>query len=110
MSKPARFIDLAVGGWLVDVNASFDEYVDRWHGSATEEPLHEWLGLSWDEYAFIVEKPAWIKAVLMARVSGVTLNSAVLAANDAAFSLAARGIPQSEIPKIRAWLQETGRL
>ncbi|MET0790289.1 MAG: hypothetical protein ABW061_02095 [Polyangiaceae bacterium] len=110
MSKPARFIDLAVGGWLVDVSAAFDQYVEQWHEAATEESLHEWLGLSQDEYAFIVEKPAWIRAVLMARVSGVSLKSAVEAADDAASSLAARGIPQSEIPKIRAWLQETGRL
>src|SRR4051794_15007303 len=109
MSKPARFIDLAVGGWLVDVSAAFDQYVAKWHEAATEEPLHEWLGLSQDEYALIVEKPAWIRAVLMARVSGVSLKSAVEAANDVS-SLAARGIPQSEIPKIRAWLQETGRL
>jgi hypothetical protein len=94
----------------MDVSAEFDEHVAAWHRADTDVAVHEWLGLTAEEYAFIVEKPAWIKAVLMARTSGVPLEKAVVAANDAAVSFAARDIPQSDIPKIHAWLKETGRL
>ncbi|HVY30952.1 MAG TPA: hypothetical protein VHB79_30540 [Polyangiaceae bacterium] len=110
MSELDRFVDLAVGGFLPDPSRAFDDFVARWHESGSDEEIHEWLGLTAEEYALIVEKPAWIRAVLMARVSGIPLRQAVLMASDAASSLAARGIPQSEIPKIREWLRETGRL
>ncbi len=38
--------------------SEFEEAVRRWHESGSDEPLHVWLGLSWDEYARLVESPS----------------------------------------------------
>lgn len=38
--------------------SEFEDAVRRWHDSDSDEPVHVWLGLSWDEYSRLVESPS----------------------------------------------------
>lgn len=38
--------------------SEFEAAVRWWHESDSREPLHVWLGLSWEEYARLVESPS----------------------------------------------------
>lgn len=35
----------------------FMEKVDAWHESDTDKPIHEWMGITWDEYKALVRYP-----------------------------------------------------
>ena len=35
---------------------AFSELLERWHSSDSSEPIHEWLGISFEQYACLVEK------------------------------------------------------
>ena len=43
-----------------------DNYVDAWHDSGPDETrkLHEFLGMTWDEYARWVEDPTCLRQIL----------------------------------------------
>jgi hypothetical protein len=56
---------LSVTGW----NDHLDDLIDRWHHSSPDDPtpLHEYLGMSWEEYGAWVKDPTaiparWLKA------------------------------------------------
>ncbi len=71
--------------------------------------MYEWLGLTEEEYSLFVEKPEALRAILNVRRTGADLFQ-VLAANDNAFALAARGADTKEAEQIVSWLKQTGRL
>jgi hypothetical protein len=50
------FIDELHAGRATAVD--IDDWIDRWHLDDTDEDLHEWLGLTWPEYAKYVETNA----------------------------------------------------
>jgi len=50
-----------------------DDYVDRWRDASTDQPLHEYLGMSWDEYRCWVEQPDMLNAILAARKTRMSL-------------------------------------
>jgi hypothetical protein len=61
--------DLLSGRALV---SDIDDYIDRWHDSPEGSPeaamqLHEFLGMSWDEYRLWAEQPASLRFALAAR-------------------------------------------
>lgn len=110
MSERKTFVELALAGEILDVGTAVNDYVAAWHDADTNLGIEEWLGFAEDEYALFVEKPAFLRAILMARRSGISLEQAVAVANDGAVKLAARGVPPEDIPKIRKWLEQTGRI
>lgn len=110
MSDGQKFTDLVLAGEIVDPEAEITDWIDRWHRSDSSEALHDWLGLSWDEYALFVERPQFLRAIFAARQYGVSLTETLALADDSGARLAARGVPAEDVPKLRAWLERTGRL
>lgn len=54
-----------------------DDFVEAWHtGSGTDE-LHEFLGMSWTEYALWVQDPAYLSLIVTARSRGQDIRAAV---------------------------------
>lgn len=41
----------------------FDEAVDRWHKEDVNIPIHEWLGLTEENYALVVESPELLESI-----------------------------------------------
>ncbi|CAN5345435.1 hypothetical protein BH10PSE6_BH10PSE6_00380 [soil metagenome] len=63
-----KFVDLALAGKVL--SHEIDEYVAQWHRTKPNTPLHEYLGMNWDEYAAWVEDPHIISAIIMGRRNG----------------------------------------
>lgn len=36
-------------------NENIHDFIEKWHESDSEVPLHEYLGLTWDEYSYFVK-------------------------------------------------------
>ena len=49
-----KFVDLVIRGSATEQD--FEDYVEAWHEGHWSMPLHEFLGLTREEYASIVER------------------------------------------------------
>jgi hypothetical protein len=88
-----------------------EDFVEAWHEGDDPRELHEYLGLSWDEYALSVERPHALRFVLFSKKHDVPLTD-VLERYDvgaAAEPVAARAQNQAEAREVLAWLKKTGR-
>lgn len=53
-----------------------DDYIDAWHNqSDTSQQLHEYLGLTWEEYSVWVHDPLALPFILQARRQGRSLRT-----------------------------------
>jgi hypothetical protein len=108
MSSKRSIVERLLSGEECDLSRIDDE-IDAWHEADTTIPLHEWLGLTADEYQIYVEKPAAIRIILAARHHNRSLKE-LLAAKDATSLIAARGASTAEMTELRKWLKGTRRL
>lgn len=108
MSSKRSIIERFLSGEECDLTRIDDE-IDAWHEADTIVPLHEWLGFTSDEYQVYVEMPASIRIILAARGQNRSLQE-LLAEDDAASLIAARGGSVEEMTALRKWLKATGRL
>ncbi|WP_406725491.1 hypothetical protein WJ438_13690 [Streptomyces sp. GD-15H] len=90
--------------------ADIDAYVDAWHDSDSDLSLHEYLGLTWDEYRLWVEKPESLRYIVAAHRHGVPVSEELERNVSQRFALAARADSSNEAESVLSWLQETGRL
>src|SRR6185369_955405 len=98
------FVELVLSGQLVDPECEIGHFIARWHKAGEELPaLHEWIRMTWDEYALFVEQPTLLRAILMARKFGIDVNT-IVNAEDPVASIAARGISHQDILALRTWL------
>jgi hypothetical protein len=64
-TRPENFIQLCLEGHaLLD---EIDDYVDRWHDSDSTLELHEFLGMTLQEYAAWVKCPDMLAAIVTGR-------------------------------------------
>lgn len=63
-----KFLDLALVGKVL--MREIDEYVAQWHRLKPGPPLHDYLGMTWDEYVAWVDDPDIISAIITARRLG----------------------------------------
>ena len=107
-STEPTFIDLySVGLVMAD---EIDDFVDRWHHRQSEPgipvvPLHEFLGMSTDEYEAWVHDASALPHIVRARRSGMSVDDVMRECLDDML-LAARSADTSKIPHIRAWLEQ----
>jgi hypothetical protein len=68
-----RFIDELVSGKVTSdqFQDRFDDFVDEWHESNSDLPLHTYLGLSDDEFDVVALQPCALKYVVQARRAGL---------------------------------------
>lgn len=108
MSERRSIVDRLLSGEENDLTRIDDE-IDAWHEANTTTPLHEWLGLTPDEYELYVEKPASIRLILAARDHNRSLKELVAAREVTSLS-ARRGASSADVAELRKWLKATGRL
>ncbi|AXI72404.1 hypothetical protein [Streptomyces cavourensis] len=107
MSK-STFVEDALTG--VAGVEDIDSYVDAWHdGDGGDLELHEFLGMTWDEYRLWVEKPNTLRFILSAHRNGHTVNEELIKSQDE-LALAARAGSVDEAESVLTWLRKTGRL
>jgi hypothetical protein len=89
-----------------------EDFVETWHKGDDPRELHDYLGLTWDEYALSVERPNALRFVIFSRRHGLPLEE-VLERYDsveAAEPVAARAKSKAEAREVLAWLKKTGRV
>jgi hypothetical protein len=92
-----------------------EDAVQEWHerrglrADGTSVPMHEWLGLTRDEYRLFVERADALETILMARRYGLSIAELVKVTQSGSTSIAARSAPK-DLAKVTAWLKQTGRL
>lgn len=86
-----------------------DDYVSEWHHGESDAELHDYLGLTWDEYSLWAEQPRALRLIIAARHRDRPVLDFVAKVDD--YALAARGgLTEDEARTVREWLEQTGRL
>jgi hypothetical protein len=108
-STHESFVDALLRGHAtVD---EYDDYVDAWHGlpDTLDVPeLHEYLGLSWDEYQVVARDANAFRFVAAARKTNVGIEQ--LMTTQAQFGLAARSSDPSAAANVIKLLRAAGKI
>ncbi|MFC5668189.1 hypothetical protein ACFP3U_35150 [Kitasatospora misakiensis] len=87
-----------------------DDFVDAWHDGDSDLPLHEYLGMTWDEYRTCTERPESLRYILADRKHDRPFAEEVLAASHSDYALAARAESEEQAKGVYEWLVTTGRI
>jgi hypothetical protein len=107
MSDERNFVDLCLAG-----NAlleEIDDFVDAWHAAPQEKELHEYLGMTDDEYSLWLRSPDALPYIIKARYDRKPLTLAVMQEYEN-MRLAARASDRLKIPRLLEWLRGRGIL
>lgn len=85
-----------------------DDYIDEWHDSDSDEDLHDFLGMTFEEYSAWVENDSILKTIFYAREVGKSINE-LIKENDVQ-KLVARASTPEEAAHVKEWLKKKGIL
>jgi hypothetical protein len=102
MSSRVPFIDLAVRGDVMP--DEIDDFVDAWHESNSEEKLHEFLGLTWEEYSLFASHPEYVNLIIAARIRHQPILDAVNDNLRHEERIAARSDDAGKLAILRKWI------
>jgi hypothetical protein len=101
------FVELCLEGSVLE--EEIEQFVEAWHegrdGAGME--LHEYLGMSWEEYQLWTTTPSVLSFVLTARKRGTSLDQEL---SQDRYAMAARAGSVAEAAKVEAWLRSVGKL
>ncbi len=108
--RPTFVDDVLAGRALA---SDIHDYIAAWHdapaGSRESKlELHDYLGLSWDEYRLWAEKPSSIRYLLAAREEHKPVETILRRAT--VVGAAARASDATEAERVLLWLQQQGRI
>ena len=84
-----------------------DDYIDDWHQGESAMSLHEFLGMTRNEYYLWAEDASSLPHIVNARIRGIELTES--AERQGALSIAARSDRLSEISdRLIGWLKDEG--
>lgn len=100
------FIDLCLSGDVLE--DEIDSFVDSWHeDDETALELHEYLGMSWEEYSVWATRPSILPFILSARKNGTSFDVEL---NQERLALAARAETAEEAQRMESWLKLIGKI
>lgn len=102
MSDTSPFIQLAVDGYVMA--DEIDDFVETWHDSISDEELHDYLGLTWQEYSLWVSDNDNIYIIIAARRDNKSVLEAVNDNLRSANRLAARADDVSKLATLQRWI------
>src|SRR4051812_38971135 len=107
MSSKRTFIDLV----LVDEASTqaIDDYVDAWHANPDDKELHEYLGMTSNEYSLWLRVPDALLYILKARRNREPLTKTVSEAYEK-MRLGSPGNDMLTAGRLHKWLKEKGVL
>ena len=107
MSNQKTFVELCLN--CDAIPEVIDDFVGHWHaGEGADQSIHDYLGMSLDDYSLWVEKPSALNLILYRHAKRVTLREAIEAAGN--FSIATRAESPEVAEDILRWLKSTGRI
>ena len=105
-SGQMTFVDLCIKG--VVLTEEIDDFVDSWHSSDSEQALHEFLGMTQEEYAAWVDGSWVLPYIIIAHRDGIALDELLNKSRE--LKLAARAADAERAQELIDWLQEQGKL
>jgi hypothetical protein len=100
----SKFIESCIRGeaLLEDI----DDFVDEWHESSVEEPLHKFLGMTKNEYSLWVADPDVLPFIVVAHREYRNVSDVI--DDFEALPMAARSNGPVKAQKLVAWLKSEG--
>ncbi|MEW2924563.1 hypothetical protein [Pseudomonas juntendi] len=97
------FLELCLRGDVL--TDEIDDFVEAWHEGreGVDQDLHEYLGMSWEEYSVWSTNPSMLPYILSARRHGISFEEEL---NRDRYALAARAPSAQEAKRIIDWLKE----
>lgn len=90
--------------------SDIDDYIDEWHDIAPQnETLHDFLGMTWEEYSLWLADPDVLPYIVTAHRGNVSLEE-LLEEHYYSLPLAARAGNAITSKNIMQWLKEHGKL
>ncbi len=81
-----------------------DDYIEQWHESDTDLSIHDYLGMTEEEYFLWVEADFYLKYIIEAHEKNKNINEVL----KDEYTLAARSATPEEAKTIYKWLKEKG--
>jgi hypothetical protein len=75
LTSDSSFMSLAISGQVL--SDEIEDFVEAWHESDSNEEIHEFLGMTFEEYSLWVADADSINIILAARHSHIPLKEAV---------------------------------
>lgn len=99
----SNFIEdcLAGNALLTDI----DVYIDAWHNGDSTTSLHEYLGMTFEEYTAYIETDDNLPFIVAARKKQIKFNTVT---NKELYTLAARTDDLLKVEKLSNWLKLRG--
>ena len=107
MSSDQTFIDLCLAGEVL--LEEIDDFVDSWHSAPCGMTLHDYLGMTAEEYSLWLREPDALPYIITARHEQKPLTDTVEQAYQD-MRLAARSNDQSKLARLQTWLKARGEL
>jgi hypothetical protein len=108
MSKGHRtYLELALNGEALP--EEIDDFVDAWHDGHEEEELHDFLGMTWEEYSLWLTNPDFLEIIIAARYNDQPLLNAVNDNVSNSNRLAARTDEPWKAALLRRWIDQQSR-
>lgn len=102
----SNFIEMCINGEALE--DEIDDFVEKWHeGECSDLDLHEYLGMSWEDYSIWATNPSVLRFIIAAKKRNTTLSQEL---NDQRYALAARAGDPSQTDLITKWLKKIGKL
>lgn len=102
-----NFIGLCLKGRvLLD---EIDDYVEKWHKSAPNQSLHDFLGMTWDEYSLWVADNDILPYIVTAHKENEKIED-LLENFYYHLPMAARAPNQKQAKILMSWLKAKGKL
>jgi hypothetical protein len=102
MSEPSTYLDMAMRGEVM--SDEIDDFVSAWHKSNSDQDLHDYLGMTFEEYSLWVSHPDFIDLVIAARKNKLALRDAVNDNLNATQRLAARTDDPRKLAELKRWI------
>ncbi len=84
--------------------SEIDNYIEEWHNSDLNIPLHTFLGMKKKEYALYLEDEIYLASIITAQKEGVSIESII----DSQLAMAARSDNQAKSDRLKRWLKREG--
>jgi len=98
----SSFMTLTLRGEVL--SDEIDDFVEAWHTSDSSKEIHEFLGMTFEEYSLWASDPDTIDVILSARHHGVPLRDAVNDNIRVQERIAARADEAGKLATLSRWI------
>lgn len=100
------FISICIRGEVLP--EEIDDFIEAWHNSDSKLELHDFLGMTWDEYSAWVADTSILPLIITSHRTQIPLVD--LMENTLIYAAAARSRNPEKAEHIIKWLREQGKL